>query len=166
MTLSGAGTGVDDAGLAHKSAILAQASQRTAPSLSADTALSEYAGFEMVMMAGAMQAAAEDGRIVLVEGFMPTHPPPPPRTGARRHTPPGIRSFADPPRKPRSRAPCVLHWRCWTPMIRYWTWYTPRALRRQPRAGWQLATIVKARPAPCPPATPRPASNTGGVSAG
>lgn len=70
--LIGRGTGVDDAGLAHKSAILARASERTAPSLSVDTALSEYAGFEMVMMAGAMQAAAEDGRIVLVDGFIAT----------------------------------------------------------------------------------------------
>ena len=70
--LVGRGTGVDDAGLARKRAILAQAAARTDTRLPADTALSEYAGFEMVMMAGAMQAAAEDGRIVLVDGFIAT----------------------------------------------------------------------------------------------
>ncbi|MBN2760171.1 MAG: nicotinate-nucleotide--dimethylbenzimidazole phosphoribosyltransferase [Rhodobacteraceae bacterium] len=70
--LVGRGTGVDDAGLARKKAILAQAAARTAPLLFADQALMEYAGFEMAMMAGAMQAAAEDGRIVLVDGFIAT----------------------------------------------------------------------------------------------
>lgn len=71
-TLVGRGTGVDAAGLARKTAILVQAAARTATPLAADAALAEYAGFEMAMMAGAMQAAAEDGRIVLVDGFIAT----------------------------------------------------------------------------------------------
>lgn len=70
--LVGRGTGVDDSALARKHEILAQAARRTEDRLPPDTALAEYAGFEMVMMAGAMQAAAEDGRIVLVDGFIAT----------------------------------------------------------------------------------------------
>lgn len=70
--LVGRGTGVDDAGLAHKKTILAQAAARTPDGLDADTAMAEYAGFEMAMMTSAMQAAAEDGRIVLVDGFIAT----------------------------------------------------------------------------------------------
>jgi len=70
--LVGRGTGVDDAGLAHKKAVLAQAAARTAGALTPDATIAEYAGFEMAMMAGAMQAAAEDGRIVLVDGFIAT----------------------------------------------------------------------------------------------
>ncbi|SUZ31498.1 Nicotinate-nucleotide--dimethylbenzimidazole phosphoribosyltransferase [Roseibaca ekhonensis] len=71
-TLVGRGTGVDPAGLAHKRAVLGDAAARTDTTLSVDTALAEYAGFEMAMMAGAMQAAAEDGRMVLVDGFIAT----------------------------------------------------------------------------------------------
>jgi nicotinate-nucleotide--dimethylbenzimidazole phosphoribosyltransferase len=70
--LVGRGTGVDSAGLARKTAILTKAAARTETALQPDTALAEYAGFEMAMMAGAMQAAAEDGRIVLVDGFIAT----------------------------------------------------------------------------------------------
>lgn len=71
-TLVGRGTGVDPAGLAHKRAVLSDAAARTETTLSADTAVAEYAGFEMAMMTGAMQAAAEDGRMVLVDGFIAT----------------------------------------------------------------------------------------------
>lgn len=70
--LVGRGTGIDDAGLARKKAVLTQAAARTGDALSPDAAIAEYAGFEMAMMAGAMQAAAEDGRIVLVDGFIAT----------------------------------------------------------------------------------------------
>lgn len=69
--LVGRGTGVDDAGLAHKRAVLEQAAARTG-ALSPDAILREYGGFEIAMMAGAMQEAAETGRLVLVDGFIAT----------------------------------------------------------------------------------------------
>lgn len=68
--LVGRGTGLDDAGLARKEAILAAAAARTPPRLDAATALAEYGGFEIAMMAGAMLGAAGAGRIVLVDGFI------------------------------------------------------------------------------------------------
>ncbi len=68
--LVGRGTGLDDDGLAHKRTVLARAAARTAARLDAHTALGEYGGFEIVMMAGAMIGAARAGAIVLVDGFI------------------------------------------------------------------------------------------------
>lgn len=68
--LVGRGTGLDDKNLAKKTELLEQAAARTAPTLDPETALTEYAGFEIVMMAGAMKGAAQSGRIVLVDGFI------------------------------------------------------------------------------------------------
>ncbi|MBK5934189.1 nicotinate-nucleotide-dimethylbenzimidazole phosphoribosyltransferase [Rhodovulum imhoffii] len=65
----GRGTGLDDAGLARKRDILTRASARTGE-LTAIGALCEYGGFEIAMMAGAMQGAAQAGRIVIVDGFI------------------------------------------------------------------------------------------------
>ncbi|MBK5927836.1 nicotinate-nucleotide--dimethylbenzimidazole phosphoribosyltransferase [Rhodobaculum claviforme] len=70
--LVGRGTGLDDAGLAHKNAVLAAASARVPERLSPDAALAEFGGFEIAMMAGAMQAAAEAHRMVLVDGLIAT----------------------------------------------------------------------------------------------
>jgi nicotinate-nucleotide--dimethylbenzimidazole phosphoribosyltransferase len=70
--LAGRGTGVDDAGLARKRAVLARAAARTAPRLPARMALAEYGGFEIAMMAGAMLGAAGAGRLILVDGFIAT----------------------------------------------------------------------------------------------
>jgi nicotinate-nucleotide--dimethylbenzimidazole phosphoribosyltransferase len=70
--LVGRGTGLDDAGLARKAAVLARAAARTAPRLPPETALAEYGGFEIAMMAGAMIGAAAAGRMVLVDGFIAT----------------------------------------------------------------------------------------------
>jgi nicotinate-nucleotide--dimethylbenzimidazole phosphoribosyltransferase len=67
----GRGTGVDDAGLSHKRAVLERAAARTGD-LTPDAILREYGGFEIAMMAGAMQEAAETGRLVLVDGFIAT----------------------------------------------------------------------------------------------
>jgi nicotinate-nucleotide--dimethylbenzimidazole phosphoribosyltransferase len=67
---TGRGTGVDDAGLAHKRRVLAQAAARTGHDLGPVTALSEYGGFEIAMMVGAMLAAAEARVLVLVDGFI------------------------------------------------------------------------------------------------
>ena len=70
--LVGRGTGLDDAGLERKRALLERAAQRTPEALSADMALVEYGGFEIVMMAGAMIGAAENGQVVIVDGFIAT----------------------------------------------------------------------------------------------
>ena len=70
----GRGTGHDDAGLARKRELLTRAFARAA--LPADpevmTVLGEFAGFEIVMMAGAMLGAAERGMTLLIDGFIVT----------------------------------------------------------------------------------------------
>ncbi len=70
--LTGRGTGLDDAGLERKRTLLKRAAARTAPQLEARDALREYAGFEIVMIAGAMLGAAGARRLVLVDGFICT----------------------------------------------------------------------------------------------
>jgi nicotinate-nucleotide--dimethylbenzimidazole phosphoribosyltransferase len=70
--LVGRGTGLDDAGLARKRAVLERAAARTAPRLGPAAALAEYGGFEIAMMAGAMIGAAADAKLVLVDGFIAT----------------------------------------------------------------------------------------------
>ena len=70
--LIGRGTGLDDEGLARKSAVLRAASERTAPVLGAEAALAEYGGFEIAMMAGAMLGGAHSERPILVDGFIST----------------------------------------------------------------------------------------------
>ncbi|MFN3954857.1 MAG: nicotinate-nucleotide--dimethylbenzimidazole phosphoribosyltransferase [Pararhodobacter sp.] len=69
--LVGRGTGLDDAGLERKLDILTRACARTG-ALDARAAMAEYGGFEIVMMAGAMLAAAQARRLVLVDGFIAT----------------------------------------------------------------------------------------------
>lgn len=69
--LTGRGTGLDDDGLSAKEATLRQAADRTGL-LTAKDALVQYGGFEIAMMAGAMQGAATANRIVLVDGFIAT----------------------------------------------------------------------------------------------
>ena len=68
--LIGRGTGLDDDGLERKRAVLARAATRTAERLDARDALTEYGGFEIAMMAGAMVGAARAGAVVLVDGFI------------------------------------------------------------------------------------------------
>jgi nicotinate-nucleotide--dimethylbenzimidazole phosphoribosyltransferase len=70
-TLVGPGAGAPPGGIAHKLAMVAAAYAR-APTGDAGTALAEFAGFEMVMLAGAMLGAASRNRIVLVDGFIAT----------------------------------------------------------------------------------------------
>ena len=70
-TLTGRGTGLDDAALAAKTALLEKAAARTGD-LPALDALAEYGGFEIAMMTGAMLGAARAGRVVLVDGFIAT----------------------------------------------------------------------------------------------
>jgi nicotinate-nucleotide--dimethylbenzimidazole phosphoribosyltransferase len=68
----GRGTGLDDAGLARKHELLAQAVARAALPADADalTVLAEFGGFEVAMMAGAMLGAAERGMLLLIDGFI------------------------------------------------------------------------------------------------
>jgi len=70
----GRGTGLDDAGLTRKRDLLTQAVKRAALPANADamTVLSEFGGFEIVMMAGAMLGAAERGMTLLIDGFIVT----------------------------------------------------------------------------------------------
>jgi nicotinate-nucleotide--dimethylbenzimidazole phosphoribosyltransferase len=68
----GRGTGLDDAGLARKRDLLAQAISRAALPANANalTVLAEFGGFEIAMMAGAMLGAAEHGMLLLIDGFI------------------------------------------------------------------------------------------------
>ena len=68
--LVGRGTGLDDDGMARKKALLREAAERTPTQLDARTALAEYGGFEIAMMAGAMCGAANAGKIVIVDGYI------------------------------------------------------------------------------------------------
>ena len=70
--LTGRGTGLDDDGLARKHRVLARAAARTAGRLDPHEALTEYGGFEVAMMAGAMIGAARAGAVVVVDGFIAT----------------------------------------------------------------------------------------------
>jgi len=67
----GRGTGLDDAGLTHKTSILKQAiAHHALDGHDAIQALSTFGGFEIAMMAGAMLAAAEQKAILLIDGFI------------------------------------------------------------------------------------------------
>ncbi len=76
----GRGTGLDDAGLARKQALLAQALAKWQERPSAGGAtgedayriLARFGGFEIAMLAGAMLAAAEAGMVLLIDGFIVT----------------------------------------------------------------------------------------------
>lgn len=70
--ITGRGTGLDDVGLAKKTEVLKQAALRTQATLSADRALQEYGGFEIVMMTGAIIGAAQGRKPVLIDGFIAT----------------------------------------------------------------------------------------------
>ena len=69
---AGRGTGLDDAQLRHKQAVLARAltlHPATQP-FDAVAELAALGGFEIAMMAGAMLQAASERRLVLVDGFI------------------------------------------------------------------------------------------------
>ncbi|HSI51414.1 MAG TPA: nicotinate-nucleotide--dimethylbenzimidazole phosphoribosyltransferase [Ideonella sp.] len=66
----GRGTGLDDAGLARKLAVLERAAARTGEIAGPIDVLAEYGGFEIAMMAGAMLGAAQAGMVLLIDGFI------------------------------------------------------------------------------------------------
>ncbi|GAB2901468.1 nicotinate-nucleotide--dimethylbenzimidazole phosphoribosyltransferase [Uliginosibacterium flavum] len=69
----GRGAGLDDAGLARKRGLLAQAVTRVlGQKLSALDALAEFGGFEVATMVGAFLAAAECRMLIMVDGFIVT----------------------------------------------------------------------------------------------
>ncbi|NMG69262.1 nicotinate-nucleotide--dimethylbenzimidazole phosphoribosyltransferase [Parazoarcus communis] len=71
-TVTGRGTGLDDAGLARKRALLAQALARGGQPDEPLALLAEYGGFEIAMMAGAMLGAAEKRMVLMIDGFIVT----------------------------------------------------------------------------------------------
>ncbi len=65
----GRGTGLDDAGLERKRAILAQALTRRAAPSDPLTLLAEFGGYEIAMLTGALLAGAARQMLILVDGF-------------------------------------------------------------------------------------------------
>lgn len=70
----GRGTGLNDAGLEHKRVLMQKALDRAKLPADADvmTVLTEFGGFEIVMMVGAYLAAAEAGVTILGDGVIAT----------------------------------------------------------------------------------------------
>ena len=66
----GRGTGLDDAGIAHKQAVLERALARHPDAASPLDALAAFGGFEIAMMVGAMLQAAHERRVIVVDGFI------------------------------------------------------------------------------------------------
>jgi nicotinate-nucleotide--dimethylbenzimidazole phosphoribosyltransferase len=67
---AGRGTGLDDAGLAHKRAVLQAVLRRHAQAREPLDALAAFGGFEIAMIAGAAMQAASERRVVVVDGFI------------------------------------------------------------------------------------------------
>jgi nicotinate-nucleotide--dimethylbenzimidazole phosphoribosyltransferase len=68
----GRGTGVDDAGLAHKLAVLEAAMALHDTAQSSDGVLAAFGGFEIAMMTGAYLEAARQKMLIIVDGFIAT----------------------------------------------------------------------------------------------
>ncbi|HYF59456.1 MAG TPA: nicotinate-nucleotide--dimethylbenzimidazole phosphoribosyltransferase [Burkholderiaceae bacterium] len=66
----GRGTGLDDARLAHKRAVLARCLDAHPRARTPLAALAAFGGFEIAMMAGAVLACAADRRPVVIDGFI------------------------------------------------------------------------------------------------
>jgi len=67
---AGRGTGLDDAGLAHKRAVLGAVLQRHAGVREPLDALAAFGGFEIAMLVGAVLQAAAERRVIVVDGFI------------------------------------------------------------------------------------------------
>jgi nicotinate-nucleotide--dimethylbenzimidazole phosphoribosyltransferase len=68
----GRGTGLDDAGLARKRAVLQRALELHAGARAPLDALAALGGLEIATMVGAVQQAAASGRVIVVDGFITT----------------------------------------------------------------------------------------------
>lgn len=69
---TGRGTGLDDAGLAHKRSVLERALEANAGATTPLQALAALGGLEIATMVGALQQAAATGRVIVVDGFITT----------------------------------------------------------------------------------------------
>jgi nicotinate-nucleotide--dimethylbenzimidazole phosphoribosyltransferase len=69
---TGRGTGLDDAALARKLAVLEQVAARHAGAREPLAALAAFGGFEIAALAGAMLQAAHERRLIVVDGFIVT----------------------------------------------------------------------------------------------
>jgi len=68
----GRGTGLDDAGLDLKNALLARALRRGGVPRNPLDVMAEYGGYEVAMMTGAIMGAAEKRMVVVIDGFIVT----------------------------------------------------------------------------------------------
>ena len=68
----GRGTGLDDAGVARKLALLQQVADLYRGDCAPLSVLAQFGGFEMAMLAGGMLAAAERKMLLLIDGFIVT----------------------------------------------------------------------------------------------
>lgn len=68
----GRGTGLDDVGLARKRERLSAASARRPEQLSPIETMTEYGGFELAMITGALLATAEQKCVAVIDGFSVT----------------------------------------------------------------------------------------------
>jgi len=68
----GRGTGLDDAGLARKQALLQQALDANSGAREPQQVLAALGGLEIATLAGAVLAAAAERRLILVDGFIAT----------------------------------------------------------------------------------------------
>jgi nicotinate-nucleotide--dimethylbenzimidazole phosphoribosyltransferase len=68
----GRGTGLDDTGLAHKRQVLQQALAVNAWAVAPLEALAALGGYEIAAMVGAVQQAASERRVIVVDGFITT----------------------------------------------------------------------------------------------
>ncbi|HSC75715.1 MAG TPA: nicotinate-nucleotide--dimethylbenzimidazole phosphoribosyltransferase [Pseudomonadales bacterium] len=66
----GRGTGLDDKGLLHKTAVLKAALAKHGKLTDPFTILCTFGGFEIAMMVGAILAACEQNMLVLIDGFI------------------------------------------------------------------------------------------------
>ncbi len=68
--ITGAGTGLDAAGIARKTAVLREALSANADAQAPLDALAAFGGFEVATMVGAVLQAAAERRVVVVDGFI------------------------------------------------------------------------------------------------
>ena len=68
----GRGTGLDDAGLLHKQTVLQRALSRHADATAPLQALAALGGLEIATMVGAVLQAADEHRLIVVDGFITT----------------------------------------------------------------------------------------------
>ncbi len=67
---TGRGTGLDDAALERKTAVLRQVLERHTDATTPLSALAAFGGFEIAMLCGAVLQAALERRVIMVDGFI------------------------------------------------------------------------------------------------